>query len=116
MSSEVNVKKRVAIAMAVALLVLAILAAGCGGESETAGNTGVHPAENTPPGQAESAACAANRRTISAAVQQYQAMEGRPPTSILQLVPGYLQSVPTCPSGGTYTLSGNRVACSVHGS
>lgn len=111
-------KKRVAIALAVALLALAILAAGCGGENESAGNTGagVQPAENTPPGQAESAACAANRRAISSAVQQYQAMEGRPPTSIQQLVPGYLQTVPTCPSGGTYTLSGNRVVCSVHGS
>lgn len=111
-------KKRAAISMAVALLVLAILAAGCGGENGTAGNTGtgVHPAENTPTGQAESAACAANRRAISSAVQQYQAVEGQPPASIQQLVPGYLQSVPVCPSGGTYTLSGTRVVCSIHGS
>jgi hypothetical protein len=43
-------------------------------------------------------------------------MEGKAPTSIQQLVPGYLESVPACPSGGTYTLSGDRVTCSVHGS
>jgi len=99
-------------------LLLAVVMAGCGGESaqpsqggQASGGSGGGPA-----GQAETAACAANRRAIAAAAQQYKAMEGKAPTSIQQLVPGYLESVPACPSGGTYTLSGDRVTCSVHGS
>lgn len=100
-------------------LFLTVVTCGCGGESArpaegdqaSCGTSTVGPA-----GQAETAACAANRRAITAAVQQYKAMEGRAPTSIQQLVPGYLESVPTCSSGGTYTLSGDRVTCSVHGS
>ncbi|MDI6873974.1 hypothetical protein [Candidatus Solincola sp.] len=104
--------------LAAVLLILALVLAGCGGENKTAvdAGTGGPSSENSPVGQAESAACAANRRAISSAAQQYQAMEGRVPTSIQQLVPKYLQSVPACPSGGTYTLSGTRVVCSVHGS
>jgi hypothetical protein len=67
-------------------------------------------------GQAESAACAANRKMISTSSQSYFAMEGVYPSSIQQLVPEYLQSVPSCPSGGTYMLQGKTVTCSVHGS
>ncbi len=99
----------------VALSLGALLVAGCGGGGETAA-----PEENAttsgPIGQSEATACAANRNAISRAVQQYQGMEGVPPSSIQQLVPGYLQSVPACPSGGTYTLRGTTVTCSVHGS
>lgn len=99
-------------------LLAALLASGCGGtgspkeEGGTSSGTGI----TGPVSQSETAACAANRRAISAAIQQYKAMEGKLPTSILQLVPQYLESVPACPSGGTYTLSGERVTCSVHGS
>jgi hypothetical protein len=53
---------------------------------------------------------------ISMSAQSYFAMEGSYPGSIQKLVPGFLQSVPTCPSGGTYTLQGSSVSCSVHGS
>ncbi len=110
--------RKAAILIMLALLV-ALFVSGCGGEASapegeggTSGGTGI----TGPVGQAETAACAANRRVITSAVQQYKSMEGKAPTSIQQLVPEYLDSVPTCPSGGTYTLSGDRVICSVHGS
>lgn len=109
--------RKIAVLIMLSLLA-ALLASGCGGtgapegKGGTSGGTGI----TGPVSQAETAACAANRRAISAAVQQYKAMEGKLPTSIQQLVPQYLESVPACPSGGIYTLSGERVACSVHGS
>jgi hypothetical protein len=100
----------------VALVALAALLAGCGsggsssdGKGENAGSTG------GPVGQAEAATCSANRRTISSAAKQYEALEGKSPTSIQQMVPKYLKSVPVCPSGGSYSLSGDAVTCSVHG-
>lgn len=89
----------------------AILLAGCGG-SESTPTTAYEGAKES----AEVATCAANRRSISSVAQQYNAMEGKYPSSIQQLVPKYLQSVPTCPSGGKYTLQGSTVTCSVHGS
>ncbi len=99
----------------VVLLVALVLIAGCGGGSETA-----TPEDSAttggPVGQSESTACAANRKLISSAIQQYYAMEGTYPKSIQQLVPKYLQSVPACPAGGTYNLNGTTVICSVHGS
>ncbi|MBC7228846.1 MAG: hypothetical protein H5T74_00430 [Actinobacteria bacterium] len=97
------------------LAAAAVLVAGCGGGGETSA-----PQENGAPqgpvGQSEATACAANRNIISSAAQRYHAMEGSYPTSIQQLVPGYLQSVPACPAGGRYSLQGTTVTCSVHGS
>jgi hypothetical protein len=96
----------------------AVLLVGCGGGSGTTSSDNGN-SQNSAAGavsQAEAAACAVNRRTIYTAVQQYNAFENKNATSIQQLVPKYLQSVPTCPSGGTYTLSGTTVTCSVHGS
>lgn len=89
-----------------------MILAGCG-SSSTENIT--NPTEG-PVAQADKAACAANRRTIASCLQQYAAMEGKEATSIQQLVPKYLQSVPSCPSGGTYSLQGNAVSCSIHGS
>ncbi|MEW6554479.1 MAG: hypothetical protein AB1384_09355 [Actinomycetota bacterium] len=99
-----------------AVAVLALLAAGCGGSDNAATGGDSGTGQGGPVGQAESAACAANRKMISSALQQYENLEGSPARSIQALVPGYLQSVPSCPSGGTYTLQGNKVSCSVHGS
>ncbi len=95
-----------------------VLLLGCGGSGNSTSSDGGDSQNSSqgPIGQAESAACAANRRSISSSVQQYNVMENKNATSIQQLVPKYLQSVPTCPSGGTYTLSGSTVTCSVHGS
>ncbi len=107
--------------MALFLALLAMAAAGCGGGGEAADGNGAgdNGASGSsllePERQAETASCAANRRTISSMVQQYAAMEGAYPTSIQKLVPDYLQSVPSCPSGGTYSLQGGTVVCSVHG-
>ncbi len=99
----------------IVLAAVLVLIAGCGGGSETAA-----PGENATPGgpvgQSEATACAANRKLISGAVQQYYAMEGTYPKSIQQLVPKCLQSVPACPAGGVYNLKGTAVTCSVHGS
>jgi len=100
------------------LMVLAAIFAGCGGNGDavdSSNDSGSGTSDGGPVGQAESAACAANRATISSAARQYQAMEGAYASSLQQLVPGYLQSVPVCPSGGTYTLQGSTVTCSVHG-
>ena len=99
------------------LVVLLALLAGCGGSGDSASGVGESgEGRGGAVGQAEAASCAANLRTIMGAVQQYQATEGTYPRSIQELVPEYLMSVPTCPSGGKYTLSGSTVTCSVHGS
>lgn len=100
------------------LLVAAAFLAGCGGESTAPGegDGGNGGSSGGPVSQAEATACAANRKTISSAVQQYYNFEGTYPTSIQVLVPDYLMSVPVCPSGGRYTLQGSSVTCSVHGS
>lgn len=108
--------KRLAI-LALLLAVVLLVFAGCGGGGATSdsggnetGGSGIGPVN-----EAEAATCAANRRMISAAASQYGATEGSNPTSIQQLLPQYLQSLPVCPAGGTYSLSGTTVTCSVHG-
>lgn len=107
---------RTASCLLLALLLVLALLAGCGGqEAETTGSGDAGSGSGGPVGRAEDSACAANRRVISSAAQQYMTMEGKPPSSLSSLVPGYLQSVPSCPAGGTYTLYGTRVVCSVHG-
>jgi hypothetical protein len=98
--------------LALSLISLVLLAIGCG--SSTA-ESGTDPAAGAI-AQADSAACAANRKMIESCLQQYQAIEGKPATSLQQLVPEYLQDIPTCPGGGTYSISGNTVTCSKHGS
>jgi len=111
-------RRTIMVTVSVILLIIVPALAGCGGGNQPSGETGTEPqvTPGSPMGEAEAAACAANRRAISSAVQQYQAVKGQAPTSVQQLVPEFLQSVPACPSGGTYNLSGNRVICSVHGS
>lgn len=99
------------------LTLLLLVTAGCGGESaapEEGG--GSESGIGVPVTKAESTACAANRSAIQSAAQQYKLMEGKPPASVQQLVPKYLQKAPTCPEGGSYSISGDRVVCSVHGS
>ncbi len=93
------------------LISLVVIVAGCGSSAEQVTN----PTEG-PVARADSAACAANRRTMESGLQQYSALEGKSATSLQQLVPKYLQSVPSCPSGGTYSLQSGSVSCSIHGS
>ncbi|MBN2027889.1 MAG: hypothetical protein JW854_14145 [Actinobacteria bacterium] len=105
--------KRVMV-LSLLLMMLAVVFVGCGSNTDSdAGSVEVNKGGDIE--QANAAACAANRKIISAAAQEYFAMEGTYPSSIQALVPGYLQSVPACPSGGTYSLSGNTATCSVHG-
>jgi prepilin-type N-terminal cleavage/methylation domain-containing protein len=73
---------------------------------------------------AQSRACAANMKTIQAAVETYaMAYRLQPsdnPPAISNLVGGgYLKVSPRCPAGGTYSITGNvanyEVSCDVHG-
>jgi ABC-type oligopeptide transport system substrate-binding subunit len=111
-------RRLVILFLVLALAAGAALLAGCGKKEEGASSSGNGEAEEYKQvnrSSTESTACAANRKTIAAAAKSYQAMEGKAPTSVQQLVPQFLQSVPSCPSGGVYTLSGTTVTCSVHG-
>ncbi|MDY6794027.1 MAG: hypothetical protein SWK76_01905 [Actinomycetota bacterium] len=100
------------------MALLAIMLAGCGGNggSGESGTEATSESTGGPVSTAESTACATNRRAIEATIQQYYAIEGEYPTSLQQLVPEYMQSIPTCPAGGTYTLQDTRVVCTLHGS
>ena len=69
-------------------------------------------------------ACAANMKKIETAVEQFaidHKLSGDdPPPNIDQLFSdGYFKTLPTCPSGGKYTIEGNitmyEIKCDVHG-
>lgn len=62
------------------------------------------------------AECAMNLDSIATACKKYAAEKGRFPQHLSDLVPAYLDSVPACPSGGTYTLGtpeGDPPTCSI---
>ena len=62
--------------------------------------------------RARANACRANLRQIQAAKEQWALVNRRPGTAIptwANLVPQFLQRVPECPSGGTYTNRAFRV-------
>ena len=62
------------------------------------------------------AECAVNLDAIAMACKQHAAEHGGFPKTLSELVPGQLESVPTCPSGGTYLLGtpeGDPPTCSV---
>ena len=69
-------------------------------------------------------ACRANQAAIRSALNAYYAAEGNLPDSMSDLVSGgYMQALPDCPSGGSYTYQVTDFAgptfdviCSVHGS
>jgi prepilin-type N-terminal cleavage/methylation domain-containing protein len=72
---------------------------------------------------AQSRACAANMKTIQAAVETWaMATRAKPSDSLPDINDlvnaGYLKVLPRCPAGGTYSISGNvanyDVECSVH--
>lgn len=64
--------------------------------------------------------CIANLRQIDSAKEQY-AMEARlaagATVTQANLVPDYMKRMPTCPSGGTYTIAvvGTDPSCSIAG-
>lgn len=62
------------------------------------------------------AECAMNLDSIAAACKKYAAEKGGFPETLSDLVPAYLDSVPSCPSGGAYTLGtpeGDPPTCSI---
>ena len=64
------------------------------------------------------AECAMNLDAVATACQKYAAEKGGFPKELSALVPAYLDAVPACPAGGTYTLGsaeGDAPACSVPG-
>jgi prepilin-type N-terminal cleavage/methylation domain-containing protein len=69
-------------------------------------------------------ACAANMKKIETAVEQFAidhklSGDDPPPTVDQLLLDGYFKTLPTCPSGGHYTIEGNitsyEIKCDVHG-
>ncbi|MDR3091077.1 MAG: type II secretion system protein GspG [Clostridiales bacterium] len=66
-------------------------------------------------GGGEAAVCASNINAIKSAAEMYSMFNGSYPTSVNALVSsGDLEAVPKCPSGGTYSITGGKVRCSVH--
>ena len=62
------------------------------------------------------AECAMNLDSIATACKKYAAEKGGFPKNLSSLVPTYLETVPACPSGGTYTLGtpeGDPPTCSI---
>jgi len=88
------------------------------------------PIYNNATAKAEKSACQANRRTIESAIAQYAAVEGVNMADVVvdftadginvkvgaggtakDLVGNYLNELPTCPSGGTYSYASGKVSC-----
>ena len=64
------------------------------------------------------AQCAMNLDAIAEACKRYASEEGGFPQSLSALVPTYLDSLPSCPSGGVYapgTPEGDPPTCSIPG-
>ena len=89
------------------------------------------PIYNNATAKAEKSACQANRRTIESAIAQYAAVEEVNTGDVIavfteegikvkvgdkgnetDLVGNYLNELPTCPSGGTYSYATGKVSCS----
>lgn len=69
---------------------------------------------------AKQRACQANIATMNTQIEAYDANTGSYPTFASFVLDGnyFPSGAPTCPSGGTYTMSAStyRVSCSIHGS
>jgi prepilin-type N-terminal cleavage/methylation domain-containing protein len=64
------------------------------------------------------AECALNLDAIAMACKKHASEQGGFPKTLSGLVPAQLESIPTCPSGGTYLLGtpeGDPPTCSVPG-
>ncbi len=67
---------------------------------------------------AQRKSCFANQRMIEGACQTYAAdnNDGDLPSSISQLAPTYMKSVPSCPAGGpAYSIDGNGTVAACTG-
>ena len=68
--------------------------------------------------KAREAECAINLDAIASACKRHAAEKGGVPPAIEDLVPAYLNALPICPAGGTYTLGtpeGDPPTCSIPG-
>ncbi|MBF4509103.1 MAG: prepilin-type N-terminal cleavage/methylation domain-containing protein [Aeromicrobium sp.] len=78
------------------------------------------PVFNAARDNAQLRACHANQRTVEGAVQQWRAANvggtvGADWAALMgQLVSDYVQVIPVCPAGGTYSWNGTVVACTEH--
>ena len=66
--------------------------------------------------KAREAECAIQLDAISIACKKYASEQGGFPETIEKLAPDYLDEVPSCPSGGIYTLGtpeGDPPTCSI---
>jgi Tfp pilus assembly protein PilE len=64
------------------------------------------------------ATCAMNLESIANACKRHASEKGGFPARLPELVPDYLDAVPACPAGGTYTLGtpeGDPPTCSIPG-
>ena len=64
------------------------------------------------------AECAMNLEAIATACQKHASEKGGFPKRLSDLAPAYLESIPACPSGGTYGLGtpeGDPPTCSIPG-
>lgn len=96
----------------------AVALAGCGKKSEStqsgvqSGTQGTTGSEIQLPGAPKQAAIqaqrAADKQIIDRAITSYYQENGQYPTSIGQLVPNYLRSIPTDAGGGTWYIEGNQ--------
>ena len=62
------------------------------------------------------AECAMNLEAIATACQKHASEKGGFPKRLSDLAPAYLESIPACPSGGTYGLGtpeGDPPTCSI---
>lgn len=74
------------------------------------------PTYGTFAAKAKATSCRATQHTLESGAVVYQAETGSSPSTIADIV-GYVgitRSV-VCPSGGTYSISGNEVTCSIEG-
>lgn len=74
------------------------------------------PAYNSFRTRAQTRACQSNMRTMVAAAAMYFADTDTDATSTADLTP-YLDNAAaiTCPSGGTYTVAGTHITCTIAG-
>ena len=63
------------------------------------------------------AECAMNLEILDLACKKQAAETGEYPRALSELVPAYLEALPSCPSGGSYALdmSGKLPVCSIPG-
>lgn len=63
--------------------------------------------------RSEAVVCRTNRKAMQTSILQFRSTSPGKPVTIDALRKAGAQ-IPECPSGGRYTIEGNRVVCSIH--